>query len=138
MDWPKALGKKDIKEFSFFPSAYTPFEESEGTIPPVELEYDGGDDSEDQSGTPEWVKSLSFTIGGVTIGAAAVWGLWSTAPAPQCIVTTPLPAPTSQTTQTAPITHVSQPPPAAPASTSTSAGGAAQASASASSSPGAR
>lgn len=100
--WAQKLQTDKVKEFSFFPNAYTPFEEDGFALPEMEMEWDGGDDGDQnksdakQSQVPQWVKNLSFTIGGVTIGAASIFALMApppAAPLPVCPQTTCTPAP---------------------------------------------
>jgi hypothetical protein len=108
-EWAEKLQNDKVKEFSFFPTAYTPFKKGGFELPEMELEWDGSDDGNNadtapQSSMPQWAKNLSFTIGGVTIGAAAVFGFFgggapSAAPAAACPQTTCTPA-TLPTTST--------------------------------------
>lgn len=125
--WYHQLREAKFKEFSFFPNAYTPIEEDKSlALPPVELELGGGEseESEQESATPEWVKNVSFTIAGITIGGAAVYSLFAATPVPSC----PAPVSTEQTTQnplpSAPSTPVQSsgsagtPPRTTPATTS--------------------
>ena len=90
--WADKLKDKNVKEFSLYPHAYTPLAKEEGgmPLPDIETEYDSGDDENAQDTTPNWIKNLSFTIGGVTIGAAAVYGLFIATPAPVEPACTPI------------------------------------------------
>lgn len=89
-EWAKKIRETDADEFALYPRAFTPFaEEPALTLPPLEFEYSGDEGQKDsgdaQSNMPSWVKNISFTIGGLTIGGAAVYGLLGgVPPAPVC------------------------------------------------------
>lgn len=127
--WSEKLKEKKCNEFSFFPNAYTPMEEDASlTLPEMEVDFSGDDEEKEnaQDTTPNWVKNLSFTIAGVTIGGAAVYGLLGasaeqTCPLPATEVQQPAastPAPTTPRASTVPPRST---PAATPAATTSSA-----------------
>jgi hypothetical protein len=90
-EWADKLQKRKVREFAFFPHAYTPMEKEKSLVlPDVEVELGGEEETQGEGAqtdsTPSWIKNLSFTIAGVTIGGAAVYGLlgMTQAPAPAC------------------------------------------------------
>jgi hypothetical protein len=100
--WVEKLRENKVKEFSFYPDAFTPFKDA-GVfeLPNIDVDWEGdADDKKDadkttaQNSTPSWIKNISFTVFGVTVGGAAVFGLMGGgATAPVC----PAPAAAQQT-----------------------------------------